>query len=252
MAKVSPGLDAPRSISSRERVIMYFDRGRWLMRKWPRKRGNWGTLKQINQVQWFKDTTAWIKHAVDSQYLRAMEIASGTKLYPRDVLMKAAAGNLYEIYEQDGTPLPAWKPEITPVAFQGIRLVRTSNLAVAASTATAVTWQSAIMDTAGQFTVGTPTRINIVTGINVVEFTAGFQTSGSGGAVRQMVIRDQSGNVWAINQDNNDAVQNGTLATGPIPVAPGLWFEFVVFYNVARTLAATPATFFSCEILDAS
>lgn len=232
-------------------IIRYYDRGRWLTRSWPRKRGKPKSLKVQNQNQWFKDTVQLLKFAPERQQRIAIDLARDTGLYPHDVMMLAAAGNLYELINPDGSVFPKWVPKVNKAVFTGARLLRTSNMALAAGVNTQIPWQSAALDTAGFWDIGDPTKLTIPTGVNVVELFAGIDADDTSLTFRTVLI-EMSGAGQIARQDGDQTGNfRTTTSTGPIAVAPGISFTARVFSSQARNILATQKTYFSLNVLDA-
>jgi hypothetical protein len=166
--------------------------------------------------------------------------------------MKAAAGNLYDIYDTDGTLLPPFKPKVEPVAWQGFRLRRTSTYALAAATFTMVPWQTADADTAGGWNVADPTWWQCPTGVTIMDFQASIHTGDTANTTIYATIRSDGPTDYAIMQFSTQAHFRLGFSTGPIAVAAGVKYGLQVYSGIARNLVNSQILHFSGTILEAS
>lgn len=77
-------------------------RGVLRVRKWPKKRGPPKSAKQAFWVDWFIQANRLAKYADGMSLARAIEMTKDSGLYPRDVLLMAMRGRLYNWVDQDG------------------------------------------------------------------------------------------------------------------------------------------------------
>ena len=248
-SRIGPPQIAPPRL--RGSLIVDTYRGKVRVRSWKSKLSR--PLHPHTQYMnaWFSDACRKIKYADAQAVDFAIKAAKGTGLYPRDILMRATGAGLVDLYEPDGTPIQYKKQGLFPVSFQGIRLQRTSNFAVAASTPTDIPWPVPVIDTAGMWNSITPTRIIIPNGVNVVRLTGSIRATVSTAILANLYIV-QTGGSTIVEQNINVCQWCGVaLDSGPIPVVAGDSFRLGVVVSSARSIGFTKATNFCCEILDA-
>jgi len=248
-SRIGPPQIAPLRL--RGSIIVDTYRGKVRVRSWK------GKLKRplhphtTYMNAWFSDACRKIKYADARAVDFAIQTAKGTGLYPRDILMASMAGGLVDIDLPDGTPITYKRQGLFPVSFQGARLQKNANQAIAASTPTDLTWQTVVIDTIGMFDPVNPTRITIPPGVNVVRFTGGTRATVSTATLANTYVV-KTGSTTVAEQNINSCQWCGTtIDTGPIPVAEGDIFRMGIVVANARNMGFTPATFFACEILDA-
>ncbi len=83
-------------------LMVYTRRGRLVIAKWPRKRGRPRNAVTLAQNEWFKQANVLAKFASGQDQWMAQEITRDLPLYPRDVLISAMAGRLFERLTVDG------------------------------------------------------------------------------------------------------------------------------------------------------
>ena len=94
------------------RMQVYASRGVLRVAKWPRKRGKPTHPTTLWWNDWFRQANFLAKYADAMSHARAIEMTTGTPLYPRDVLLAAMRGRLYSWVDETG-----WR--WFPVAAQG-------------------------------------------------------------------------------------------------------------------------------------
>ncbi len=72
------------------------------VRKWPRKRGKVRSAAQQYWVDWFVQANLLAKYVDAASAARAIEITRKSGLYPRDILLAAMRGRLYQWNSPDG------------------------------------------------------------------------------------------------------------------------------------------------------
>ncbi len=77
-------------------------RGVLRVRRWPRKRGTPTSALQLWWIDWFRQANLLAKYADAASIVRSKEMAAGSGMYPRDILLKAMRGRLYNWTDQDG------------------------------------------------------------------------------------------------------------------------------------------------------
>lgn len=91
-----------RGASYRGRLMIDAFRGVMRVRKWPKKRGPPTSPLQAFWVDWFVQANRLAKYADGASMARAIQMTKGSGMYPRDVLLKAMRGRLYNWVDQDG------------------------------------------------------------------------------------------------------------------------------------------------------
>jgi hypothetical protein len=233
-----------------EGIIRYYDRGRWLTRRWPRKRHTPKSLYVQRQNQWFKEICALLKYAPGEEWEKAIEIAFHSGLYPKDILTSAAAGNMYDIYLEDGSEIQKYVPKVEEHVFTGCRLWRTTAQSIPANTWTAIQYQQALIDTSGFFDLSNPSRITIPTGVNVIEITAGVWLPNVSTANVQARIISSGGVVYAQTANMGMNEQRWQITAPAFATGPGIWFELQINCNQARSFSAGEHTAIVCNVLD--
>lgn len=77
-------------------------RGRLVTQKWPKKRGKPKSQITRDQNEWFRQANLLAKYAPSDDQWMAIEVAKGSPWYPRDLLMSAMKGRLFEVLIIDG------------------------------------------------------------------------------------------------------------------------------------------------------
>jgi len=225
-------------------------RGRLTVSAWPRKRGKPKSPNTVYMNAWFKDAMRKLRYVDARAMNQAIKLTKGTGLYPRDVLMKASSGGLFDIHFKDGTVSTFKQRGVWPVAFQGAITHKTANQAVPANVLTALTWPLPTIDTAGLFNLALPTRFTIPAMVNVVNLSVHLNQSAAGITRAAIIIRKNG--VTTIVNDNRAMNATGGIAcsTGPQQVVQGDYFEALAFFNGAATVLAGEQTGWHCELLD--
>jgi len=226
-------------------------RGSVRVRKWPRKRGKNLHPHTRYMMRWFKDACRKLRYVNAQDMDFAIKATKGTGLYPRDLLMIGMTEGLIDLYDETGREIKLKRQGIYPVSFQGIRLQRTSNFAVAASVPTDIPWPVPVIDTVGMWDPLAPTRIAIPAGVNIVRLTGSIRATVSTPILANLYIV-QTGGSTIVEQNINVAQWCGVaLDSGPIPVIAGDSFRLGCVLSSARSLGFSKCTNFCCEILDA-
>lgn len=76
--------------------------GQLRVRAWPKKRGTPTSAKQLSAIEWFKQANLLTKFVDAASMIRAIEITAGSRMYPRDILLSAMKGRLYNWVDQYG------------------------------------------------------------------------------------------------------------------------------------------------------
>jgi hypothetical protein len=104
VAKLNPANLAPDALLRiRDVVISRISRGVIIAQKWPRKRGPSKTDQQVFLTQQFARASRMAANSEPMQVDTARFLSSNTVWLPRDLLVRAAYGNVYELTAPDGT-----------------------------------------------------------------------------------------------------------------------------------------------------
>lgn len=76
--------------------------GQIRVRKWPRKRPGKKSAKQQFWIDWFREANRLAKYTFALDQWSAIEYTKRSGLYPRDIIMSAMRGRLFEVIEVDG------------------------------------------------------------------------------------------------------------------------------------------------------
>jgi len=102
MAILRTPLRGHKTPSYGARVVVRVSKGRAIFQLWPRKRGRSKNATTIAQNLLFKERVTLAKYAPGEDQWMAIEIAKNSPLYPRDLLISAMAGRLFETITVDG------------------------------------------------------------------------------------------------------------------------------------------------------
>jgi len=232
------------------RVIIDSYRGQLRARAWPKPHGPATSPKLLRSQDAFKQCCELIKRVPSTQIDAAIQTARGTGLYPRDLLMAAMRAGVVDIVTAEGELIINKQYYLEEVMFQGARLQRTGSLGIAATTETVITWQQSPILTVPIWPAPTPTRLEVPTNVNMVRLQGGVRSTANVAGIRQVLFRNQAGVLVATQSADSTGRLNFQCDSGPIPVAPGNWFDMRVFLGAAGTLEAASSTFFSMEILN--
>lgn len=233
------------------RFIVDTFRGQMRVRKWPRKRGTPKSQAVRDQNQWFTEANKLAKRVEPSQQALAIAMTLGTGMYPRDLLIAQQAGGIWEIIEADGT-VPQYRRYFREtVVFQGIICDKTSTQVIPASSFTPIIWTLPIIDTAGFWNAGDPTRITIPAGINVIELNGAWRATGGSSRSEHNLTFRKNGAFYLGTVQEVVAVAGATISSGPIAVVEGDIWTLELFINVGRTCNIAPFTGFTLNVLDA-
>ena len=110
MAKIDEATLVPdATVGTRGVMVGHRPKRGAYVHKWPRKRGKWATPADFYRQQEF----GWVARGVASpqptMLATAINYAKGADQVPRDILMMAAYGMLYELTFLDGTPIEYYR-----------------------------------------------------------------------------------------------------------------------------------------------
>jgi len=247
--KLPPDINQPSLSGS---VMVDTWRGKLRVRAWPRKRGRKQTYKQKYLTDRFAEAAKLCKYCAVMEYERAVELAHGTGVYPQDLLRSNMCGGNLRLEDEDGTVWQKYIPWIEPVAFQGARLLRTSDLTVAGGVTTAIPWQNPILDTGAFWNAGTPTRLTIPEKVTVVSLDAALLSFANvSGQFVAFIEKNGSQRLTQAECDTSGG-DGVSVSTGPVPVVEGDFFEVYCVCTNTRALDWDFSNFFGLTVLGAS
>lgn len=227
-------------------------RGQIRVRKWPRKRGEPKSQVTRDQNTWFKQANELARQVEPTQMNLAIAMTKGTGLYPRDLLLRQMAGGIYHIILADGTSPEHRRYFREAKMFQGAILELDADQALPAGVWTTIVWPLPILDTAGFWNAGQPTRLTIPAGIEVIALSAGWLSTTNIGAPDNAARFLRAGVEEARNQHKAAGFGAMTPSKGAIVVTPGDYFEFAIFTAAAATTEGDRRTFFNLDVLQAT
>lgn len=224
-------------------------RGQLRVRAWPRKRGKNVHPNVKRQNDWFREANRLAKLAAPQQQVRAIEMTSKSGLYPRDALMRAMTAGYFDIQIDDGPVLTARPKRFPDMSFFGANIGAAPAVSIPATTFTAVPWNDPILNPAGFWSAGEPTRLTVPDGVAVVQVTCGFRFDGALNGVAILFIRNQDGDNVAELREVSNGVKSLQCTSAPTPVVPGDWFEAVVWAPSATQSRLGPSVYFAANVL---
>ena len=225
-------------------------RGQYRIRSWPKKRGTPTDPVQLSRIQRFADANRLAKFVNGNFWNLAHRVTKGTGLYPRDILVQAMLAGQYDIAKHDADLISYKAFFLEEAVFQGCTVQRNTGQAIAATTETAITWQSPIIQTVPIWNAATPTRLVVPTGVNIVRLSASVRSAAAVNGTQFLLIRNQAAALLGASSVTQNATVNLNCDTGPIYVTPGDWFDCRVFLGAAGTISGVVQTWFSMEILN--
>lgn len=102
MAKVGQPIRGAKPPSYGAKVVVRVSEGVAIVQAWPRKRGRSRNPVTIEQNLKFKEANQLAKYAPSDDQWMAIEVAKNSPLYPRDLLLAAMYGRLFETITVDG------------------------------------------------------------------------------------------------------------------------------------------------------
>jgi hypothetical protein len=230
--------------------VVDVDKGKLRLRKWPNKRGVPGSPIVRAMNSWLASAVQLSKHMDPYTASAAIAQAGGTGLYPRDLVIKAMAGNIADLVFLSGQIITKRRYFLEPVMYQGARVQRVSNLSIPANTQTVIAWEQPIIDTAALFSLAAPTRLTIPAGVTRINALAGFYVTT--GAIN---------NCYAAIRRNGSIIIGGFAAqaantknfgctTGPVNVAAGDYIEAICLVQTVGTLQARIESYFACDLIE--
>lgn len=230
-------------------IIVDTYRGQLRVRKWPRKRGRPKSAAVRAGNEWFKKVVKLMKIAAPSQQAVAIDAAKGTGLYPRDLLMNAMSGGMFDIVLPDGRVLTAGHPFLEEVMFLGAVLEQDTPQALPTLTYTSLTFPTPVIDTTGFWDILAPTRLTIPAGVEVVNLFAGWKDNDAVANYVNVPAIRKNGVFIARAPHDTVGFGGGGIVSGPRPVVLGDWFDFQVRPNKNVSTAGDQESFFAVQVL---
>lgn len=107
MAKLTGRTGSGKGLALRGKLQITVKRGQLIAAGWPRKRGKPKSAKTREQNEWFRQANLLAKYADGDAQWMAIEITKNGPLYPRDIMMSAMKGRLFEVLIIDGQEFTA-------------------------------------------------------------------------------------------------------------------------------------------------
>jgi len=232
-----------------EKYVVDTWRGQYRVRKWPKKRGTPTDPVQLSRIQRFADANRLAKFVNGNFWNLAHRVTKGTGLYPRDILVQAMLAGQYDIAMPDGALITYKQFFLEEAVFQGCSMQRNAGQAIAATTETAIVWQSPIIQTVPIWNAATPTRLVVPTGVQIVNLKDRVRSAAAVNGTQFLLIRNQAAALLGAQSVTQNATVNLQCETGPIYATPGDWFDLRVFLGAAGTISGVVQTWFAMEIL---
>jgi len=231
------------------RVVFTTHRGKFIAKKWPKKAGKATAPPLITSQQRFAEAQQLIKYVTGDDMDDAIQVAKGTGLYPRDVLMSAMTVGLYDLANVGKYLITNGVYYLRPKMFQGAIVEKASNQSVPAATPTTITWDDPVLQTVPILFPAQPTRLVVPTGVTVVELSVSLRSVATNNGAHQLLIRDKNNDIVSGIQETSNQRVTLACSTGPIVVSPGDWFVASIFFAASGTIDHTFGTRFSMSLL---
>lgn len=245
-----PGLQRGPALSGR--VTILSQRGKIIARSWPKKRPDNPTAKQQNWRDWFKAARQMGKYAEPGQQNLAKELTKGTGLYPGDLLMMAARGNLYPRLVDGDDEYTTFQPVIEAMSFQGMRIEKTANQAIPAAASQKIIWNLPLFQTGTFWNPANPDRIIWPANVTKLVCTAGSDLTGTGGAIQLFRIFDDGPTQLSKLICTSTSNAGQVVSTGVIDATTRNYLEVWQFCGKACTLLGNPSTFVTIQVVEAT
>lgn len=164
------------------------------------------------------------------------------------------AGDYFELWSwtpatvaTDNTARTWGMMEIEPIGLSAARVGLSGNVALAASTALTIAWDTEGFDTDGYFDAGVNAeRLVVPAGVDCVDVLANVQINDLTSTGDTRVVLRKNG-VAVMRQTkpwfNGNNQTMSLLQTGPIPVVPGDYFDVAVIADEAATIVGSLSYF---------
>ena len=248
-----------RSWPGRQRVpglgnnyVVDVTRGSLRVRRWPQATGNPKSPAVRAMNNWMKSAIELAKF-MDPYFVSAgHRAAKGTGLYPRDIVIQAMAGNVAWVQLIDGPTITKRRYFREPVMYQGARVQRINGQSISGTGITYLNWEEPIIDTAGMFNLGSPSRLTVPAGVSRINVKGGARINASSSGTLGLHFRKNGTDELFRSQTQCTATRGGMSETGPINVQPGDYFELGLSATGGGSLQVGTFTWFAADILEAS
>jgi len=234
------------------RFIVDTFRGQIRVRSWPRKQTQATKDKNQNRIRWFIAAREMAKYAEPNQIAVSKEATKGTGIYPADLQMMAAAGNLIPSIKGDPDDYTKWQPTLGPIVFQGVRLPLNADQAKAAGGSLDLIWALPDFTTGDFWNPAAPTLLTIPANVSKVIVWAGLKAdmTSSGNVIFRIINSGSGGGASFFIVQGADI--HVAIPTGPIAVAQGDELRANLFSQKSGTIEKSANTFFALQVVEAS
>lgn len=125
-------------------------------------------------------------------------------------------------------------------AGYGTLVKRSSNQSIAASTDTAVIWESAFYNNFSIWSGGSPTRLTVPNGVIKVRLTGNIRWQNSGTSTRFIYVRKNGSTISASSSKNASLTAQDNITTPILNVTAGDYFEFIAYQTEAGAINIEP------------
>lgn len=239
----SPGL--------RGAIVVDSVRGSLRVRAWPKKRGTSKSAAVRKQNEWFKGANALARFAASSQQREAIRLTKNSGLYPRDLMMRAMAGNLVDQLDMGDRIVRKGKVEVTPVKFQGVSIIKTSPQSLPSGGNITIIWDLPEVDTGAFWDVANPTRLVIPAKVSLVRLDVCIEAETGSSSKLRMGLRKNQVPICRL-ETGTDFTVGGTMSVPAIRVEEGDFFDVTCLAEASKQLGVDGRTRFGLNVLEAS
>lgn len=224
-------------------------RGQTRVRKWPKPAGKAKAPALIASQRAFKQASDLIKIIPASQYEMAIRMTKGSGLYPRDLLMATMRRGIMDILDHDGVVLHAAEKYLEEVMYQGARIEKNTIQAYTQPNAAVVTFQVPIIDSAFIWSASNPNRLTVPTNTEIVNVRGAIRSTTTATIWCQLSVRKNGTTIIASQNMSTTVGPAVQVATGPIDVNPGDYFELLIQSSGNQSLEVSPRCFLAMDLL---
>jgi hypothetical protein len=160
------------------------------------------------------------------------------------VSYKLDLATLKTFINTDPTVVPASEP------FVGARVKMTST-DTSGTSEIAMSWDAEDYDYGGFWSSGAATRLTIPSGVTMVQLSGALRSTGGAATTAVLYIRKNGSEVIAANSVSSGFTStNLFVASGPIEVTPGDYFELMYGVTASGRTVGADRTFFSIEAIE--
>ena len=130
--------------------------------------------------------------------------------------------------------------------FNGALVHLTGNITSPNNTTATISWDASVYDTDSWYNHGAqPTRLTVPTGVSYVVLSANIRLNSP--ATMELILIKNGAQVVDAGFNPNSTALSLNATSGPIPVTPGDYFEFVLYTSSPQTIDSTKPQWFSIE-----